>query len=576
MAKRRQNPGRGPSKSALSRGTLRDANAHFEAGRINQAEAICRQVLNAVPSHADALHLLALIFQSRGDNASCITLANKAISLNPKKPVFHNTVGGAFFESGKTAYAMASFRQALALNSRFAPANNNLGSILFQLGEVAGAADCFRKATQSEPKRAGSRVNLAHALIELGDIDGAIASAKHAVRISPDFVQAHVALGNALKAKGEFEDAKVAYRRAIQINPDEVEAYFGAIELEPVRPGDGRLAKLEALRNNVSMPLNQAIHLQFSLGKIYTGLARHDDAFAAYQRGNVLRNQHAAALGQRFDAESHRRRVDSLINTFTADFFEARRDFGYQSELPVFIVGMPRSGTSLVEQIIASHPHIHGGGELPHIGRIVAHRTTGVQFASWVAQMPAKMASEIGRAYAEDLSELAPEAARVCDKMPGNFLFLGLIALLLPRARIIHCRREPLDTCLSCYFHNFTHRHLFSNDLADLAVYQRQYERVMAHWSDVLPISLMHVDYEALVANQESQSREIIEFIGLDWDARCLRFYENQRVVNTASNVQVRQKIYSGSISRWQHFKAHINPLVEGLGRTQSTDRNLS
>ena len=575
MAKRWRNPVKRPVKLAPSGGTLRDANVHFEAGRINQAEAICHRLLEGTPNHADALHLLALICKNRGDNATCIALANNAISVNAKRPVYYNTLGGAFFESGKTAHALASFRQALALNGRFAPANNNLGSILFQLGDVAGAVDCFRKATRSEPKRANSRVNLAHALIELGDIDGAIASAKHATRLNPNFVQAYVALGNALKAKGEFEDAKVAYRRAIEIDPDEVEAYFGAIELEPVKPGDSRLAKLEALRSKNSLPLNQEIHLQFALGKIYSGLARHNDAFAAYQRGNALRNKQAMALGQRFDAASHRRRVDSLINTFTANFFETRQDFGHESELPVFVVGMPRSGTSLVEQIIASHPRVHGGGELPHIGQIVARRATGVQFADWVAKMPTKMASDLGRGYVESLSELAPGAARICDKMPGNYLFLGLIAVILPQARIIHCRREPLDTCLSCYFHNFTHRHLFSNDLADLAVYHRQYERVMAHWSIVLPIPILHVDYEALVADQEEKSREIIEFLGLEWDDRCLHFYENKRVVNTASNVQVRQKMYGASIGRWRDFKMHLKPLIESLGRMPPMDSKL-
>ena len=566
MVKRRRFSGGSTDKPAHGGGSISDATRYFGAGRMDDAEVICRRVLDAAPNRADALHLLALIYQRRGDNAACITLASQAIAVNAKRPAYHNTLGGALLEIGKTAQALASFRQALALDGRFAAANNNLGDILFRIGRVDDAAECFRKAVQSEPKQVSGRVNLAHALNELGDIEGAIANAKRARKINPKLTQAHIALANALKAKGDLESAKEAYRRAAEIDPGDPEIYYGAINLEPATENDPRLAKLEGLRRESRLPLDKAIHLQFVLGKIYAGLARYDDAFTAFRQGNVLRTQLATGLGQRFDARAHRSRVDALVNTFTAPFFESRRDFGHPSELPVFIVGMPRSGTSLVEQIVASHPEFHGGGELPHIGRIVGETVPGKQFTAWAPEMSREKACELGQSYAESLEALAPDAARVSDKMPGNVLFLGLIALMLPRARVIHCRRDPLDTCLSCYFHNFTQRHLFTNDLRDLAAYYREYRRTMDHWSEVLPLSVIDIDYEELVVDQEGQSRAIIDFLGLEWDEQCLRFHESRRTVTTASNVQVREKIYRRAVGRWRAYEDHLKPLIEELG----------
>jgi hypothetical protein len=294
----------------------------------------------------------------------------------------------------------------------------------------------------------------------------------------------------------------------------------------------------------------------------------YDEAFQHFQEGNRRRREQFLQEGQGFDRAAHSELVDRLLRVFTADYFERVRGFGSDSEVPVFVTGMPRSGTSLVEQILSHHPEAAGLGELRDIPKMVtdlpARLQTAEKYPECLAYLDQAAVQGLGQAYLNRIQQLAGSARRVSDKMLENFLHLGLIATLFPRARIIHCRRDPLDTCVSCYL-QFFHGLDFTWDLADLGSYYRDYQRLMAHWQTVLPMPILDINYEDLVADVEDQSRRLLTFCGLDWNDRCLRFYENPRAVRTVSKLQVRRPIYTSSVGRWRHYAAHLGPLQEAL-----------
>ncbi len=297
-------------------------------------------------------------------------------------------------------------------------------------------------------------------------------------------------------------------------------------------------------------------------------LGRYDEAFVRFIEANALVKQLRALAGDRYDPAIMHHLVDEPIETYRPSFFEERRDWGDPSEIPVFVVGMPRSGTTLVQQIAASHPQVHGAGELRGIG-ILAQSLgeTDVKSAAlgWKPEPIRKAAQQ----HLRHLREMNATASRIVDKMPGNILQLGFIAVLFPRARVILCRRDAHDNCLSCFFQSFGAGNTFSFDLAHCGHWYKEVDRLAAHWLGVLPLKMMEIQYEEMVADLEGQSRRLIEFLGLPWDPACLEFYRTQNAVLTSSVWQVRQPIYTRSVGRWRHYEKHLGPLLEALGPHQ-------
>ncbi len=320
-------------------------------------------------------------------------------------------------------------------------------------------------------------------------------------------------------------------------------------------------AELDRLQSSLDETPNSSegrAELLFVLGKMLDDAGRFDEAFARYSSGNALALQKRRAAGQRCDADEYARRVDEWNAAYTPDYFARTRGWGEDSELPVFVVGMMRSGTSLVEQIAASHADVFGAGELVDIGQIA----TSLPFA----QLQADAVRSAAGKQLQRLRTIGGPASRVIDKMPANVEHLGLIATLFPSARIILCRRDPRDTCLSCFFQPFSSGNLFTFDLAQCGRHHMQTDRLMAHWLKVLPLRMLEVQYEDLVADLEGQSRRIITFLGLPWSAACLDFHRTQRSVKTASAWQVRQPIYTRSVGRWRNYQRHLKPLFDALG----------
>ena len=306
----------------------------------------------------------------------------------------------------------------------------------------------------------------------------------------------------------------------------------------------------------------EQVSLHFGLGRLLDAADRYEEAFAHYRQGNTLKHEV-------FSPADHARYVDDIIATYNSDFMAKAPRANNDSTRPLFIIGMPRSGTTLVEQILVSHPQVAGGGELTFMNDIVRELPSllGVSapYLQSLAALTAEVCDRASRYYLDRIATISSDARYVTDKMPGNFMYLGLIALLFPRARIIHCGRDPLDTCLSCYFQYFPAGHPYAYDLDHLGGYYRQYQRLMQHWRTVIRLPMLEVQYQDLVADQERVSREIIAFCDLPWDERCLRFHETGRVVHTLSYDQVRQPLNQRSVGRWRHYDRFLAPLKKHL-----------
>jgi Sulfotransferase family len=318
------------------------------------------------------------------------------------------------------------------------------------------------------------------------------------------------------------------------------------------------------LLTNPERPVSDRVSAGFALGMLLDNADRYDDAFPCFAQANSLYRQQRAEAGERFEPEAFRDQVDGLIEISTPALFSAIASWGNPSEAPVFIVGMPRSGTSLVEQIAASHSRVFGAGERPEINTItdaLLVHNRGRPVERW----DRVFARELADRHLARLQQLGSGAVRVIDKMPDNIFILWIIAALFPSARVVLCRRDPRDVALSCYFHRFTQGHLFAYDLADCGLRTLEVERLSAHWLRVLPIRVLAIDYEELVADLERESRRLIEFLGLDWEPACLDFHRTQRPVFTASAWQVRQPLYTRSVGRWRHYGQHLAPLLEAL-----------
>lgn len=568
-------------------------NAHLALAQYSAAAAAYRKALALRPGDAQVLCNLGVAERGLGNLAEAMALTRRALAADPRLAIAHNSLGLMLVAAGESEQAVASFRQALALQPAYVEALTNLGNLLRELGQRREAVPLYAEALRLDPKRAESHWNLGSALFELRRFQEAKSCFAEAIRLKPGYAPAHLSMGMALRQqrraaeaeascqaaldldpnyvealsfmgelradRGHFAEAEQLFQRTLEVNPNFSFAYFSIATHRRMTAADGAwLAGAQALLAR-GPPLAHEISLRYALGKYFDDLRQYDEAFANYQRANELTKRYGSA----YDRERLAQRVDGIINTVDAPFIARLGARGADTELPVLIVGMPRSGTSLGEQILASHPAVFGAGEVAFWDGAWNNWLQATREGSADAARQQRMSA----AYLERLKAPRAGVLRVVDKMPANFLYAGMIHALFPKARIIHMQRHPLDTCLSIYFQNFFGMGPYANDLGNLAHYYGQYLRVMAHWRSLLPpTALLEVPYEALIADQEGWSRKMLEFIGLPWDPRVLDFHQTERAVITASKWQVRQKIHSGSAGRWRHYEQYLQPLTAALG----------
>lgn len=569
-------------------------------GQIAKAEELCKKLLQKHPLSAPVLHTAGLVDYMKRDYPAAIKKITQAVQIDDSnaqyfcnlgealrrdddhkealaaferaivlKPEFlkaHLGAGNVLRDTKKYVEAISKFRLALAINPNFAEAYHYLGVALIEQENIDDAIPVLRKAVALRPMYMEAQMSLANALEQNGDSEEALGIYQGILERAPQNVAIHNNVGNILKNLGRMDEAVEHYQKALEIDPDHAPAHYNLSRTQKSDGGDGdETSRMEDLLKDEGLDDNRKINLHFALGKIYDDLGLYDKAFKHFESGNDLDTR-----GEAFNAENHSMVVNRLMAQFNKNFFNKRYGIGSESAMPVFIVGVPRSGTTLVEQTLSSHPQVHGAGELAEIGtavqRMQATVGEGSPYPECITELDAISAIKIAEDYLRFIRKDAGDAIRVTDKMPGNFLHLGIIALLFPKATIINCRRQPEDVALSCYFQHFTAIMPFSRKLDDLGSYISDYDRIVKHWHDVLPIKILDVHYEDMIGDHEGMSRKIVEHAGLEWDDSCLDFYKQDRPVKTASSWQVRQPIYETSVARWKNYEKNIKPLTKALG----------
>jgi tetratricopeptide (TPR) repeat protein len=493
---------------------------------------------------------------ARGAYLDAVAQYQDYTARRPKDFAGFNNLGATLTKLGRLEAARSQLHTALALSPKNADAMFNMGNLRMALGRHADAENYFRRAAAMQQTDPLIRSQLGESLAHQSLLDKSRTEFDKVLKANPRFAPALAGLATVERLAGRFVEAEQLYRRALEVDPRLPAALVGLSVSRRMRPDDAQwLADTEQLAANTESPLDEA-SLRFALGKGYDDLGRYAQAFSNYERGNLL----LKPLAKPYDAREYSRFVNDMSCVYTPEVIKEATAGGSSSTTPVFVVGMPRSGTSLVEQILASHPAVAGIGELEFWTDELRSDATRIRRELLPAQVRQKMAAN----YLHVLKSRHPEAGHVVDKTPVNADYLGLIHSVFPDARILYVRRDPIDTCLSCYFQNFALSLNFTFDLNDLASYYRQHARLMAHWRKVLPPgTLIDVPYEELVADQEGWTRRILAHVGLEWDVACLKFNENPRPVVTASSWQVRQRIYGDSVKRWRHYSKFIQPLLE-------------
>ena len=539
-------------------------NAHHVAGRRRDAIECYRRAVQLRPGFAAAHSSLGRELNLLGAHAEALSISQRAIALDPAMPEAWLHAGAALRGLGRLGEAEASLREALARRPDFVEALQTLGVIAVETSRFEDAVALQQRVVQLRPNDHGARRALGVYLFRTGQTAAALDELRHAVTLAPDFVPGWTSLGWTHRALGQFEEAIACFERALQIDPESAEARRSLTATGRTEASEAELARLAEFMDDTARPSGDRVAAGFAHGELLDKMDRFDEAFASFAKANALARRALVDAGRAYDAEGVARRVDGLIAGWTPDLFRRAAAAGIDSERPVFIVGMPRTGTTLVEQIVSSHSQAFGAGELTEIGKISDQLPPLLPDS---AELPAwaSSARRLGSAHLERLGALGAGALRVVDKLPDNLFHLGLIAALFPRARVIFCERDPRDVCLSNYFQLFAGGNPWSYDLIECAHRYRQAALLADHWRQVLPLAWLNVNYEALVADLEGESRRIVEFLGLDWEPGCLEFYRTERVVITQSTWQVRQKLYTRSVGRWRHYQRHLGPLLSGL-----------
>ena len=597
-----------------------------QSGNYTQAVEYLEKAVALIPHWFAAWDNLGMAYMFTGDYPAAEESFRKALELNPRHLSALNNLGNLMSQTERTEQAVECFTSILKIDPAFYEARNNLGIVYSKIGRLERAIDCFRRCTELQPLNPTAYHNLGDTFRVKHDLDHALTAYSRALALNPRLADTHVGMAVTCEELNDKTGAASHFASALQLDPHNDKAVLGvarfrtaqgdldgSLQLLRQQTGlskhnpelaaeiattlllkkdyEGAAACIEPLIDN--KPLNARIALvfadisqhtgetktairlleslpdeagestsrneavEFALGHLYENLGEFDKAFVHYAGANAMRPWQS-------DLDQHLAEMDLLQQYFSKEFLASAKHSSICSDRPVFVLGMPRSGTSLVEQILASHPHVFGGGEMTHLWEITRQLPSG-RYPESVWELSGTQLDDCTQRYLEKINTLSVTARRITDKLPHNFLHIGFIDMLFPGARIIHCVRDPRDTCFSIYTKKFNLAHLYARDLAALGHYYRHYERLMQHWQNVTSIPMLLVRYEELVNDLAGNARAIIDFCGLDWDKACLDFHRSRRVVLTPSFAQVSKPIYTSSIGRWKYFEKHLSSLLDAL-----------
>lgn len=607
------------------------AQSLFQQSKLKQARTLYEKICKASPRDAESHYMLGAIHGQQGNFEQAAKFFHKTLELQPNTLVALCGLGAALKALGRYKEAEQTYRKALQQKQNFPEAQLELAEVLLNqeklteaeeilceilrkhprsaealhgLGEIRHihndleqAKQYYENALQIDPNRAETHNRLGFVLHTLGRLNKAIGHFQKAIALKPDFAVAYKNMGSSLLTAGQIDEAGQAFEKALRVDPNYLDATAGQIavlerqsqhkaaydRLQPLlqkglkhvglgitfanicNKVDQCDQAIEYLQKILSVPKitdTTRIQMHYALGKLHDKLGQYGSAFQHFEQANQLQSAS-------FSAIEHHAIIDAIIHTFNRGFLSTAPRSSMSSSRPVFIVGIPRSGTSLTEQILARHGKVFGAGELPDIGDHATRLATQLDpkqgFPYSLKKLTQDVLDKVANLYLDHLAELSPDARFVTDKMPQNFIYLGLIALLFPQAHIIHCMRDPRDTSLSIYFQYFNESHGYATNLEHIGNYYQAYRKLMTHWKNVLPIPILDVQYEDLVTQQEETTRQLLDFLGLEWDPQCLSFHEADRFVPTSSYDQVRQPIYQSSMGRWRHYEQYIGPLLTSL-----------
>ncbi len=590
---------------------------HFNAGRYIESENLSKSLIENFPKHPFGYKILgAVLGQTRRIEDSLI-IFQKTIKLFPKDVEIHTNLGNTLKLLGRYDEAELCYKNAIKLNSKYIPAHFHLGVIYTQLGKLTDAVESYKnaiklkndyveayynlgitfkslgklidarksyeKAIELKPNFADAHYNLGNIFFELQEIDKALNCYAKAIELNPNYAKAHSNTGNALKKLGKFKEAKNSYKKATEILPNFAEAHFNlgityiefgnlqkatkhltkAIEIKSdyaeahrnltlikkFKSQDDQYLKMNELYLRKEISDEDLCHINFALAKVYEDLENYEYAFKHYSEGNALRKIQSN-YNKNIDIEIFNQiKINYEKISIEAEKFNKE----LKNHLPIFIVGMPRSGTTLIEQIISSHPNVKGAGELSYINDL------GGSIARGLSNIDHHSLLKFRNNYLDIVHNIAGDIFFITDKMPQNFLFLGLITSVIPEAKIINVKRNPSAVCWANYKQYFKKDIGYSHSLDDIIAYYKLYEDLMEYWSKHLNQKIYNIDYDKLTIDQEFETRQMIDYIGLKWDDKFLSPEVNKRIVSTASNVQIREKIYKGSSDHWKNYEPFLN-----------------
>ena len=540
------------------------AAALTRVGELAEAEREYLVALRIAPDHAEANNNLGAVLQRLGRDG--VAHFEKALRINPEFPDALNNLGTAMLARGNPEAGAEFCGKAVRLRPVFPEGHNSLGNALVRLGKHQEAIQHYQTAISQHPGFAEAYNNQGSALDSLGDLSGAVSCFEKAAVLDGRYADPHANLGMIHTRYGRLDEARRAFERAVELAPDNAKFLVYLAELKRFAPDDPHVPIMERMAEDPAVGDDGKVGLHFALSKACMDFQDHARAARHMVQGNAIRRRQIS-----YDEKASLEELSRIRELFTPDLMQRHARSGHPSDAPVFIVGMPRSGTTLIEQVLASHEAVFGADELPHLAdgvqRLPGLMGSELPYPEFVPVMTQDWLARLGGDYLGAVKALAPAAARITDKMPANFRFVGLIHLAFPNARIIHARRDPIDNCLSCYSILFTEGQAFTYDLGELGRLYKGYARLMRHWHDVLPAGVMiDVQYEDLVGNFESEARRIVAHCGLDWSPACLEFHKTSRAVRTASATQVRQPLYATAVGRWRPYAQMLQPLLDELG----------
>ncbi len=545
-------------------------------GHLDEARQHCVEALRLNPSLAEAHSNLGNVLRKMNDFGEARQHFVEALRLNPSFAAAHNSLGLALQKTGNLDEAQRHFIEALRLNPSFAEAHSNLGLVLQEMGNLDEARQHCVEALRLNPSFAEAHSNLGGVLEEIGNLDEARHHCAEALRLNPALAEAHSNLGWLRVKLNDLKGAEESLRTSLRYDPNGVGAWANLARLLRSRLPDDDLEAMRRLVAQPALPKEKRASLHFALAQVFDARKLYAQAAEHLLHANALTLEVWRERGEDYDPAKHSRFVNEMIATCTPDFFHRLRGLGLDSQLPVFIVGLPRSGTTLIEQILASHSQVFGGGELeftpgdfqslPEVMRSVSFEKppSGDLAMAYLTRLDSEAIPTVAQRHLGRLRALNPTAQRITDKMPENYLLLGLLAVLFPKAKFIHCRRDVRDVAVSCWMTDFR-RTRWTNDPDHIASRFHEYERLMDHWRSTLPVPLLHIDYEETVADLESVARRLVSWCELEWEPACLEFHRTQRPIHTASVTQVRQPIYTRSVGRWKNYEPALGSLFTKL-----------